>query len=179
MVDQVCSRRTAAEAATISIDHVVARCPQNRTRLLNNALAVFEMTWVLHGNHLSVVLQDGQTAIIDGFCNHLSDIPHLVADLGIVLQVCTAARHVHNDYFCVAERCSILDRHLLFPVYKSIVRSECPAAGLARSRVNSVSRGDKHLDRRLVDIGEPCVGDATDEECCPGTVLWSPASTTG
>ena len=59
VVDQVCSRGTTAETATISIDNVVASRPKDRARLLNNALAVLEMTWVLHDDQLSVVWQNG------------------------------------------------------------------------------------------------------------------------
>jgi hypothetical protein len=177
VIDHVGSRGSTAQTPGIRIDHVVSGRPEDRSGLLSDALAMFQMTRILDRNLLTAARQRRQTPIGDWFRHDLRDISHLVADLRIGLEVGPAAGNIHDNDICISKRYSVLEPHLVGFIDESVMSSESPTTGLTRRSVYAVSGCKEDLNRCLVYVGEPRVRYAADEDSRRLSIVWTPAPT--
>jgi hypothetical protein len=139
---------------------------------------MFQVTRILDRNLLAAMRQWWQTPIVDCFRHDLRDISHLVADLRIGLEVGPAASNIHDNDICISKRSPVLEPHLVGFLDESVMRSKSPTTGLTRRSLHTVSGCKEDLNRCLVNLGEPSVRYAADEESRRLGIVWTPAPTT-
>jgi len=131
MVNEIRPCCPTAQSAGIRVDDLVPRRSHEYAGFVDNALAMFEMTRILHSGPLSVAPQGGETSIFDGSRHHLGNISHIVADLRIGLQVSATAGDIHNNDIGIPKRTPVLDCHLIGPIDKPIMGRKRTTTDLA------------------------------------------------